>query len=232
MDPIRILIADDHTLLRNALAELLCAEEDFSVTGVAADAPEMLRLAAETRPHVVLMDIEMPGNDHPPATVRRLRELAPRTQVIVLSMHDDPALVQSLLPLGIRGFLHKTVTRQALAAAVRDACAPGGQVMMLLSADSLAQPAPVASSVVLSERETQVVELAAQGLSNLQIAHRLGIVEGTVKRHLQKVFEKLGARSRVEAANRAIEQGLIQPPVRSFGSDRWTPAARPVSRAG
>lgn len=214
MNRIRILIADDHTLLRNALAELLQSEEDFEVVAGAADASEMIRMAEETVPHIVLMDLEMPGNGHPPAVVRRLRERVPTARVLILSMHDSPALVQSLLPLGIRGFLHKTVTHQALTAAVRDACAPGSHVTLSLSAESLAAPhAADGGDDVLSARERQVIELAARGMSNQQIARRLEIVEATVKRHMRNIFDKLEARSRVEAANKAVERGLISSPV-------------------
>ncbi|ARX84622.1 MULTISPECIES: response regulator [Streptomyces] len=212
MDPIRILIADDHTLLRDALAELLDTEEDFEVVGVAGDVSETLGLVAELDPHVLLLDIEMPGNQHPPSTVRHLRQLAPGLRILLLTMHDDPRLVQALLPLGIRGFLHKTVSHQSLAGTVRDVCAGGSRVTVSLSAESLAAPEPDGGGV-LSARETQVVELAASGLSNYRIARRLSIAEGTVKRHMRNIFGKLSAGSRVEAANKAVELGLIAPPV-------------------
>ncbi|THA33446.1 response regulator transcription factor [Streptomyces sp. A1547] len=212
MELIRILIADDHTLLRDALAELLDAEDDFDVVAVAGNAAETVRLAAELRPHVLLLDIEMPGNQDPATTVRHLRRAAPETHVMVLTMHDDPGLVQALLPLGIRGFLHKTVSHQSLAGTVRDVCAGGSRVTISLSAPSLAAPAP-ADNAPLSVRETQVMELAASGLSNYRIARRLDIAEGTVKRHMRNIFDKLDAGSRVEAANKAVERGLIAPPV-------------------
>lgn len=212
METIRILMADDHTLLRDALAELLETEEDFEVVGVAGDAAETVRLAVGLRPRVLLLDIEMPGNHDPAATVRHLRRAAPETEILVLTMHDDPGLVQALLPLGIRGFLHKTVSHQSLAGTVRDVCAGGGRVTVSLSARSLAAPAP-ADAAPLSVRETQVMELAAGGLSNYRIARRLDIAEGTVKRHMRNIFDKLDAGSRVEAANKAVERGLIAPPV-------------------
>ncbi|MFD9378003.1 response regulator [Streptomyces sp. NPDC059999] len=212
MELIRILMADDHTLLRDALAELLDAEEDFDVVAVAGDAAETVRLTAELRPHVVLLDIEMPGNEDPAATVRHLRRAAPEARIMVLTMHDDPVLVQTLLPLGIRGFLHKTVSHQSLAGTVRDVCAGGSRVTISLSARSLAAPAP-SDTGLLSVRETQVMELAAGGLSNYRIARRLDIAEGTVKRHMRNIFDKLDAGSRVEAANKAVQRGLIAPPV-------------------
>jgi DNA-binding NarL/FixJ family response regulator len=209
---IRILLVDDHTLLRTALAELLAAEDDLEVVAVAGSAGEAVRQAREHQPDVVLLDIEMPGNDHPPSTVRAIQQAAPGTDILVLTMHDASNLVQSLLPLGIAGFLHKSVTHQALAAAVRSARAPGGPVTVSLSPERLLAPEPPAPGP-LSPREAEVLELASHGLSNYQIARRLSIVEGTVKRHMRSIFEKLEVRSRVEAANRAVALGLISPPV-------------------
>ncbi|MEC3977383.1 response regulator transcription factor [Amycolatopsis sp. H20-H5] len=212
MDDIRILIVDDHTLLRTALASLLTSEDGFHVVGGAGSAGEAVRQAAEHQPHVVLLDIEMPGNDHPPSTVRALQNAAPGVNILVLTMHDGAALVQSLLPLGISGFLHKTVPHQALSAAVHGARDPGGLVTVSLSANKLLSPDP-SDSGPLSPREAEVVKLASHGLSNYQIARRLSIVEGTVKRHMRSIFDKLEARSRVEASNKAVELGLISPPV-------------------
>lgn len=217
-DQIRILIADDHTLVRNALAELLSVEDDLDVVAVAGTAGEAVRLVAEHRPNVVLLDIEMPGNEQPALTVQRLQRAAPGVRILILTMHDDPALVQSMLGTGICGFLHKTVTHEALSAAVRSACAPGTPVTVSLSA---ASHTTAAESGPLSPREGEVVELAAKGLSNYQIARRLNIVEGTVKRHMRSIFDKLKARSRVEAANRAVELGLIRPPVPAPGRSSY-----------
>lgn len=223
MDEIRILIADDHTLLRDALAELLGGEDDLNVVAVAGSAEQAVRLAGGNRPDVVLLDIEMPGNRSPAETIGRLREAAPGVRILVISMHDEAALVRSMLPLGISGFLHKTVTHKALSEAVRSACTPGAPVTVSLScADTLlAAPLGPAAAGPLSPREYEVVELVAQGLSNYQIARRLDIVEGTVKRHMRSIFDKLQARSRVEAVNRAVERGLIAPPVP-------TPRRRPI----
>ncbi len=228
MSSIRILIADDHTLLRNALAELLQAQDGLDVVAAAGSVPEALRLAAEHRPHVVLLDIEMPGNHNPLSTVRQLQHIVPDVRILVLTMRDEPALVQSLLPLG-RGLPHRTLTHQALCAAVRDACeADGGPVTVLLSADGLTDPAPVTGP--LSPREHEVISFAAQGLSNYQIARRLDIAEGTVKRHMHSIFDKLGARCRLAAVNRAVELGLIVPPVPAAPRDR--PVTVPDLRRG
>ncbi|MFC7331445.1 response regulator [Marinactinospora rubrisoli] len=210
MPSIRILIADDHTLLRNALTELLHMEKDFQVVAVAGDASEAVRRAAEHQPDVVLLDIQMPGNDHPPTTLQRFRRVAPATQVLVLTMYDDARLAKELLPLGIRGYLHKSVTAGALASAVREASSPASTVTLSLSPEMLSE-APAKGP--LSPREVQVIELAARGLSNYQIARKLDITEGTVKRHMRNIFDKLGAQSRVEAANIAVASGLIASPI-------------------
>ncbi len=212
MDTTRTLIADDHTLVREALAELITGEEGVEVVAEAGSAGELVRRAREHQPHVVLMDIEMPGNDHPPSVVRAVQEAAPGAGILILTMHEDPKLVQTLLPLGIRGFLHKTVTRSALLSAVRMARMPGKPVTVSLSSSRLLALEPPASGP-LSPREAEVLELAAQGMSNYQIARRLSIVEGTVKRHMRSIFDKLEARSRVEASNRALQLGLIASPL-------------------
>lgn len=226
MKSVRILIATDHTLLRTALTELLQAEPGLDVVAAVDSAPEALRLATEHRPHVVLLDIEMPGDDHPCSTVRRLQRLLPDVGILVLTMHHESALVESLVPLGIQGFLHKTVTHQALCAAVREAYeADDGPVTVLLSADSLMSPAQ--ETCPLSPREHEVIEFVAQGLSNYQIARRLDIAEGTVKRHMHSIFDKLEARCRVAAVNRAVELGLITPAV---PMSRRRPRAVPDTR--
>ncbi|TDQ48474.1 response regulator [Actinorugispora endophytica] len=224
MSSIRILLADDHTLLRNALTELLHMENDFEVVAVAGDVSEALRLAALHQPDVALLDIQMPGNEQPAATLHRFRQSAPRMQVLVLTMYDDARLAQELLPLGIRGYLHKSVTGGALAAAVRSASTPNGTVTLSMSPAILSAPSPRGP---LSPREEQVLQLAARGLSNHQIARRLEITEGTVKRHMSNIFDKLGAQSRVEAANIAVSRGLIASPV-APSQPRHTAARGPV----
>jgi DNA-binding NarL/FixJ family response regulator len=218
MDQIRILIADDHTLLRDALAELLDSEDDMNVVAVAGSADRAVRLAGEVRPDIVLLDIEMPGNQRPCDTVGKLRDTAPGTRILVITMHDEAAIVRAMLPLGISGFLHKTVTHKAVSEAVRGAFIPGAPVTVSLSAGTLLAPAPEECGP-LSPREGEVVGLVSRGLSNYQIARRLGIVEGTVKRHMRSIFDKLAARSRVEAVNRAVELGLVAPIVPQRQSD-------------
>ncbi|MFC3995913.1 response regulator [Nocardiopsis sediminis] len=219
MQTIRMLLADDHTLFRNALTELLHMEDDLRVVGVASDVNEALKGVEEHRPDVALLDIHMPGNDQPRSTVRRVRQISPGTQVLILTMYDDARLARDLLPLGIRGYLHKTVTGQVLTSAVREAAVPNGRVTLSMSSDVLTEPEEKSP---LSPREMEVLELAARGRSNHQIARQLGITEGTVKRHMRNIFDKLAAQSRVEAANIAIAAGIIASPV------TVPPARRPM----
>ncbi|MFE2496827.1 response regulator [Streptomyces scopuliridis] len=207
----RIVIADDHTLLRDALAELIRGMGDFDVTAAVGDAPAAIAMAAEHRPDVLLMDIEMPGNEDPARTVRAVQAASPDTKIMVLTMHDDPRLLQSLLPLGIRGYLHKTATHHALVAALRDACSQDG-LTVSLPPRPRSEPDPRPRPDVLSPRELEVIALVAAGHSNRRAATQLGLTEGTVKRHLRNIFAKLGAVSRVDAVNKAVAAGLIPPP--------------------
>ncbi|MBT2510096.1 response regulator transcription factor [Streptomyces sp. ISL-98] len=209
-----MLAADDHTLLRTALCELLRAEDDFEVVAEASSGRDLLALVEKNRPHVVLLDVEMPHN-HPKTTVRRLLEHFPDLRVIILSMFDDPPLVQELLQLGARGFLHKSVPREALLSAIRNAAQDDQQVTISVSRQSFTggvERGREHSSGAVSPREREVLVCVSEALSNRQIAVRLGITEGTVKRHLRNIFDKLGAVSRIDAVNKAMALSLIAAP--------------------
>lgn len=206
---IRILVADDHTLLREAVCEMLRLEEGFQVVGEAADGDSAVEFARQVRPDVVLLDVGMPGNQ-PGLTVRRLKDVAPNTAIIIVSMFTEQRLIQELLSRGVRGYLHKSVSRQELASAIRGIYRRSrGQVVI-----SAAPPEPYPSEDrgPLSARELEILTLVADAMSNRQIAGRLNITEGTVKRHLRNVFTKLGAVSRIDAVNKAVAESLIEPP--------------------
>ncbi|WP_067535460.1 response regulator [Nocardia crassostreae] len=207
---IRILVADDHTLLREALCDLLRAEADFEVVAQAATGTGTIQLAGEHRPDVLLLDLEMPESD-PPETVRRLLSQDPALRIIVLSMHDEQQLVQQLLSLGVRGYLHKGAGRHTLTSAIRQSVGDGQQTVTLsVSPESLrARAEEPEDPGTLSAREREVLMLVAEALSNRQIATRLGVTEATVKRHLRNIFTKLEAVSRIDAVNRAVERALI-----------------------
>ncbi len=194
-----ILVADDHTLLREALCEILGTESDFRVVGAARDGEEAVSLAASLRPDVVLLDLEMPRTQ-PHATVERVMSAAPGCKVIILSMHDDPRLVGELLQAGIAAYLHKSVSRHDLVGAIRAARRDDLRVTLSVSRAAVPGGSP---GDLLSAREKEILGLVAQALSNRQIASRLSITEGTVKRHLRNIFAKLQAVSRIDAVNKA-----------------------------
>jgi DNA-binding NarL/FixJ family response regulator len=206
-DRISILIVDDHALVREGVREILETQDDMTVVGEAGDSASAIALVAEKHPNVVLLDVEIPGEDVT-ATVARIRSLSPDTQVIILSMYDGPQLLRSLLAAGVRGYLLKSVHRQELVAAVRSANSDDGRIVLAVSRESLAQ-AQEPSTGPLSAREREVLELTAQALSNTQIASRLNLTEATVKRHLRNIFVKLGAVSRIDAVNKAAAASLI-----------------------
>ena len=197
-DRVRIVIVDDHTLLREALGDVLRLESDIAVVGEAGYADEAVTVVRLTKPDIVLLDVEIPGGQ-PAEVTRRLAEASPNSRMIVLSMHDSPSLVREMLDLGVHGYLHKSVSRSDLAGAIRGVHHHGERVVLSVSpAEHETQ-----GEGLLSTREREVITLVAEALSNRQIAARLHITEGTVKRHLRNIFDKLGAVSRIDAVNKA-----------------------------
>ncbi|TDC73694.1 response regulator [Streptomyces hainanensis] len=207
-DPIRIVVADDHTLLRETLCETLLVEEDFAVCGVAGTGEEVIAVTGATRPDIVLLDLGMPQHD-PLDTVARLHRVSPRPKVIVLTVHDRADLVRRLIDAGVASYLSKHVSRKYLVTTIRSA--HEGQGVTIAVPGGFTVGGGGEQSIVLSPRELEVLSLVADALSNRQIASRLTITEGTVKRHLRNVFEKLGASSRMEAVRTAREAALISP---------------------
>lgn len=204
---ISVLIADDHTVLRQSLQEFFEAQDGLNVVGQAGDGDEALKLAAQLRPDVLLLDIEMPGTAAP-VVVYRLARVSPDTAVVVLSMHDAPEHTGEMLKLGVRGFLHKSISMRQLVSTIRDAAEPQSAVTLSVRQNRTAENA----ESVLSRREREVLALAARALSNRQIAARLEITEATVKRHLRNAYGKLGANSRLDAVNKALAASLIRRP--------------------
>ncbi|MDP9861393.1 MULTISPECIES: response regulator transcription factor [Streptosporangium] len=205
--PTTIGIVDDHALFREGLREILWAHDDFAVVGEAGDSVEALTMVAGERPDVLLLDIEIPGRGVLD-TVAQVRAMSPGTKIIVLSMYDGPQLLSRLLAAGIHGYLLKSVHREEVISAIRSVVNDPDRLVLAVSRDSLAQ-VNGASSDVLTDKERQVLEFAAQALSNHQIATRLGLTEATVKRHLRNIFVKLGAVSRIDAVNKAVAASLI-----------------------
>jgi len=215
--PVRLLVVDDHTLLRTALCNTLRVHPDIDIVAEAGSGEEAVRAAQVHRPDVVLLDIEMPGQ-HISETVRQLGQIVPRPEVMILSMYDDRALEADLVGQGVRAYLHKSITIEALTSAI-DLVA--GSKHKLTISVSRSQPAtafppgpdrevPLPSSQ-LSSREVEVLRCVSRAMSNRQIASSLGITEGTVKRHLRNIFAKLDAVSRLDAVNKAAARAIIPP---------------------
>jgi DNA-binding NarL/FixJ family response regulator len=220
---IRILIADDHALLRQGTTQLLKQEPDLEVVGEAGDGLEVVALTQKLRPEVVIMDLRMPGLSGLEAT-RRIRQLVPEARVLVLTAHDDDEYVISLLQAGAHGYLLKTSPINELTQAIRQVHTGGmplhpaiaRKLVLQLSGDPMAPPAePTTDASGLTARELDVLQYLTQGLSNRQIGEALYISERTVQAHLSNIFSKLQVTSRVEAVLVAIRRGL-------FTLDSWT----------
>jgi DNA-binding NarL/FixJ family response regulator len=230
---IRIVVADDHQVVRAGFAGLLATQPDFTVAGTAGDGAEAVRICRELHPDVVLMDVRMPGMDGIEAT-RQLADLAgagPR--VLILTTFDLDEYVYDALCAGASGFLLKDVTAERLFEAVRVVAA--GEALLaptvtrrLISEFARLRPhaaaSPAGRLAALTPRETQVLRLVAEGLSNPEIAARLVVTEETVKTHVSRVLGKLGLRDRTQAVVTAYESGLVVP--RSPGRGEPGPSGR------
>ena len=209
-DVIRVVIVDDHTMLRRGLVFFLRGYDDLELVGEAASVREAVDLCAEAQPDVVLMDMMLPDNTGAEAT-RLIRDCHPETQVLVLTSFQDQVLVEKALQSGAIGYLLKNVAADDLARAIRDAHA-GRSTLAPEATDSLIQAtrnrAPL-PDYGLTGREKQVLALVADGLSNAQIADRLVISVATVKFHVGGILGKLGVSSRTEAASLAWQHHLI-----------------------
>ncbi|WP_326618775.1 response regulator transcription factor [Streptomyces decoyicus] len=211
---LRVVIADEQRLLRESLCALLDTEPGIEVVGQTGQVAELFTLVARTRPDLVVLDVQMAPADAREALTNRLLHGIPACRVLVLSMLEQPRLVQSLLDLGIHGYLHKSIGYGTVVDAVRAQRGTRSYqtVTLPLHQGPLrgAVSGPTHGSE-LSAREVEVLTLAAAALSNRQIALQLGIAEGTVKRHLSNIFEKLDAVSRLDAVNKAASMRLIHP---------------------
>ncbi|MFD2093019.1 response regulator [Blastococcus deserti] len=216
--PVRVVIADDHDLLRDGVTAILDADPGIQVVGEASSGPSAVAAAAALSPDVVLMDVEMPGGDGLTAT-RQILERCPRTRVLVLTTFDLDEYVVDALRAGASGFLLKTTPAASLVSAVR-ACAAGEMLLApsvtrRLVETYVRQPALPADAVPpalsgLTERELDVLRALARGLSNAEIGRDLYLAETTVKTHVTHVLAKLGLRDRVQAVILAYETGLVR----------------------
>jgi DNA-binding NarL/FixJ family response regulator len=209
-DTIRVLLADDHRVVREGLRMFLAEAGDIEVVGEAADGEEVVRLAAAHRPDVVLMDLLMPRLDGIQAA-RRLREAGIESRVLILTSFGDDDRVGEAIRAGAIGYLLKDVGREELLRAIRDAAAGTPTLHALAQRHLMRQvAAPPAPSPfdALTPRERDVLRLIARGESNKRIAAALSVSEGTVKGYASAIFSKLGVGDRTQAALFALKHGL------------------------
>jgi DNA-binding NarL/FixJ family response regulator len=207
---VRVLLVDDHQLLRQAVRRAL-EDAGMSVVGEAGDGSEAVRLAADVRPDVIVMDVSMPVLDGVEAT-RRIHDAQPDLPIVVLTMHGEESQRREALNAGATGFLTKDVSMQEVVRVVHQAA--GGDVALspeLASSilDELRAPDPPQASP-LTPREEEVLQLIADGLSTTEVAERLYISGKTVKNHLASIYEKLDARDRTQAVLAAVRIGIIR----------------------
>ena len=207
---IRILLVDDHTVVRKGLRTFLKYDPELEVVGEAADGAQALSLARELTPDVVVMDLLMPGMDGIAATAAIRREL-PETEVLALTSVLEDASVVGAVRAGAIGYLLKDTQAQALCQAIKAAAAGQVQLTPKAAARLMQAVSSPESPEALTERETEVLRLLAQGQSNKQIAHSLNNTEKTIKTHVSRILAKLGVQSRTQATLYAIRTGLVSP---------------------
>ena len=211
--PIRVLLVDDHAVVRKGLRALLDREAGIEVAGEAEDGEHAVRVADRVRPDIVLMDLEMPGMGGVEAT-RRIVEAHPDARVVVLTSHASDEDVFPALKAGALGYLLKHSPPEDVLQAIRQAhrgetaLHPAIARMVLQELHGPSRPKPSASSESLSERELEVLRLIARGLSNLEIANTLVVGEATVRSHVSSILRKLQLASRTQAALYALREGL------------------------
>jgi len=212
-DPIRILVADDHLIIRQGLRLILETQDGFELVGEAANGAEAIRLCSELNPDVVLMDLRMPGMDGL-AAIEKLRQSKPDISVVILTTFNEDELMLRGLHLGAKGYLLKDTDRESLFDTIRAAARgetllkPDVMIKLMTKVDGAATFTKVGESL-LTEREMEVLEGVARGERSKEIALRLGITERTVKAHLASIYNKLGVDSRAAAIAVAAQKGML-----------------------
>lgn len=213
---IKLLIADDHLIIRQGLRLILETEDDFEIVAEASDGEEAIERCSSLRPDVVLMDLRMPNMDGL-AAIEKLRELQPETAVVILTTFNEDELMLQGLRAGARGYLLKDTDRNALFDTIR-AAARGEtllkpeilQKVLALAGGGKRGSIENASQVELTEREKEVLTAVAKGDRSKEVAYHLGITERTVKAHLASIYDKLGVDSRSAAIAVAMQKGLLK----------------------
>ncbi len=207
--PTRVHLADDHTMFREGLAAILAERDEIEVVGTSSAGQDAIAQIGATKPDVVVTQL-----DTDLGTVEKvlglLREASPGSRIVVLTLWDNPRYMRSVSRMGIDALMHKSSTSEELVAVVEAASLhPGGRNAVVSLPRDLLERMDEGTAGGLSERELEVLVLAAQGLSNRRIAEELHLAEATVKRHLANVYEKVGVHSRNEAVRRAITEQWI-----------------------
>ncbi|HVR78611.1 MAG TPA: response regulator transcription factor [Acidimicrobiia bacterium] len=216
---IRILIADDETLVRSGIRLIIESQSDLEVVGEAPDGAQAALMARELKPQVVLMDVQMPIADGVEATRRILRSGVPHVRVLMLTTFDRDEYLYNAMHAGASGFLLKSAPPEQLVNAIRVVAAGDAllapAITRRLIEDFVKRPPPGSRAPDelenLTQRETEVLQHIAEGLSNAEIAEQLFLSEGTIKTHVNHILTKLGLRDRVQAVVLAYESGLVRP---------------------
>lgn len=203
---IRILVVDDHPVFRAGLANLLASEPDFMIVGKAANGTDAIEQLSRCRPHVVLLDLSMPGIGGI-ETLRRIQAADAGVRVVVLTSSDSPDDVGRAMRAGAQGYLTKLADHAEIVAAIRDVRAGKRRLQRGLS---VGEPGPAVGPLGLSPREIEVLTFLRSGYSNLEIGRTLGITERTVKAHVAALLEKLQAADRAEAVARGFDLGILR----------------------
>ncbi len=212
MNKIKIIIADDHAVVREGTRQILEQEPDMEVSGEAANGEEAVRLVTTLKPNVAIIDVSMPVMDGIEAT-KQIKAISPSTVVLILSAYDDDQFVFSLLEAGAAGYLLKSVRGRELVDAIRSVYAGESVLHPAIAKKVLNRfaqpPGKKQPAELLSEREIEVLMLASRGMSNQDIAEKLCLSLRTVQAHLGHIFNKLQVSSRTEAVVRALKEGWI-----------------------
>jgi two-component system, NarL family, response regulator LiaR len=212
----KVLIADDHALLRESMRSLLDRQEDIEVVGEACDGVEAVKLSTELKPDIAVMDIVMPRLNGIEAS-KEIKRISPATAIIILTAHDDSQYVMGLLEAGAAGYLLKSSRGRDVLAAIRAVRAgesvlhPSIIAMLLKRAMGMsAEENKPKGGEILTDREIEVLKLAATGMSNKEIADRLSVTVRTVKAHISNIFAKMDVASRTEAILKAVREGWLE----------------------